>query len=46
VPSSGSAARGTTLDDVVSELRDAWVFDTRPSRYPVIAELPAVGPGR
>ena len=35
--------RGSTLDDVVAELRDAWTFDTRPSRYPVLAELPAVG---
>ena len=46
VPSSAGAARGTTLDDIVAELRDAWVFDTRPSRYPVIAELPALGAGR
>jgi NAD(P)H-hydrate epimerase len=44
VPSAGVGnTRGTTLDDVVAELRDAWTFDTRPSRYPVVAELPAVG---
>jgi NAD(P)H-hydrate epimerase len=46
VPSVGAGTRGTTLDDVVAELRDAWVLDTRPSRYPVIAELPAVGAAR
>jgi len=44
VPSSGvRATRGTTLEDVVAELRDAWLCDTRPARYPVLAELPAVG---
>jgi NAD(P)H-hydrate epimerase len=46
VPSVGAGTRGTTLDDVVAELRDAWLLDTRPSRYPVIAELPAVGTAR
>jgi NAD(P)H-hydrate epimerase len=47
VPSSGlRATRGTTLEDVVAELRDAWLCDTRPARYPVLAELPAVGPVR
>ena len=47
VPSVGAGAtRGTTLDDIVAELRDAWVCDIRPSRYPVLAELPAVGPAR
>ena len=36
----GATARaGTTLDDVVAELRDAWAFDARPARYPVLAEL-------
>jgi NAD(P)H-hydrate epimerase len=47
VPSAGVGnTRGTTLDDVVAELRDAWTFDARPSRYPVLAELPAVGATR
>lgn len=47
VPSSADGAtRGTTLEDVVAELRDAWVCDTRPARYPVLAELPAVGAAR
>ncbi len=35
--------RGIVLDDVVNELRDSWTFDRRPTRYPVLAELPAVG---
>jgi NAD(P)H-hydrate repair Nnr-like enzyme with NAD(P)H-hydrate dehydratase domain len=35
--------RGIALEDVVNELRDAWTFDDRPTRYPVIAELPSVG---
>src|SRR6185436_15705521 len=47
VPSAATGAtRGTTLEDVVAELRDAWVCDTRPARYPVLAELPAVGAAR
>jgi NAD(P)H-hydrate epimerase len=47
VPSASiGSTRGTTLDDVVAELRDAWTFDTRPSRYPVLVELPAVGTAR
>jgi hypothetical protein len=47
VPSVGAGAtRGTTLDDIVAELRDAWVCDIRPSRYPVLSELPAVGAAR
>jgi NAD(P)H-hydrate epimerase len=45
VPSSAAGAvRGITLDDVVAELRGGWTFDQRPSRYPVLAELPAVAP--
>lgn len=32
--------RGLALDDVVRQLRGSWTFDTRPSRYPVLAELP------
>jgi len=31
--------RGLSLDDVVRELRSSWTFDTRPGRYPVLAEL-------
>jgi ADP-dependent NAD(P)H-hydrate dehydratase / NAD(P)H-hydrate epimerase len=47
VPSSNRGdARGITLDDVIGELRDAWTFDARPSRYPVLAELPALGASR
>ena len=46
VPSSGGdRVRGIALDDVVAELRDAWTFDLRPLRYPVLVELPAVGGG-
>ena len=44
VPSAGAGdIRGIALEDVVNELRDAWTFDDRPTRYPVIAELPSVG---
>ena len=43
VPSPGAGSiRGITLDDVLGELRGAWTFDGRPSRYPVLVELPAV----
>jgi ADP-dependent NAD(P)H-hydrate dehydratase / NAD(P)H-hydrate epimerase len=31
--------RGLSLDDIVRELRSSWTFDTRPTRYPVLAEL-------
>lgn len=34
--------RGIALEDVVAELRDAWGFDVRPGRYPVLAELSAI----
>jgi ADP-dependent NAD(P)H-hydrate dehydratase / NAD(P)H-hydrate epimerase len=34
------AVRGLSLDDVVRELRSSWTFDTRPTRYPLLAELP------
>jgi ADP-dependent NAD(P)H-hydrate dehydratase / NAD(P)H-hydrate epimerase len=34
--------RGTTLDDVIAELRGVWAFDVQPLRYPVLAELPAL----
>ncbi|MDQ3949341.1 MAG: NAD(P)H-hydrate dehydratase, partial [Gemmatimonadota bacterium] len=35
--------RGVTLDDVLFALPGAWALDTRPPRYPVLLELPAVG---
>jgi hydroxyethylthiazole kinase-like uncharacterized protein yjeF len=35
--------RGVTLDDIVHALPGAWELDTRPPRYPVLLELPAVG---
>lgn len=45
VPATGTGdVRGIALEDVVNELRDSWTFDDRPTRYPVIAELPSVGP--
>jgi NAD(P)H-hydrate epimerase len=37
------AARGMTLDDVLAALPGAWQVDDRPARYPVLAELPAIG---
>jgi hydroxyethylthiazole kinase-like uncharacterized protein yjeF len=40
------SVRGIALDDVVAELRDAWRFDERPTRYPVLAELPSLGGAR
>jgi len=44
VPSaSEGGVRGIALEDVVNELRDSWSLDQRPTRYPVIAELPDVG---
>jgi NAD(P)H-hydrate epimerase len=44
VPSTGGdPVRGIALDDVVAELRDAWTFDLRPARYPVLVELPTAG---
>ncbi len=36
------AVRGAILDEIVGELRNVWDFDARPSRYPILAELPAV----
>jgi hydroxyethylthiazole kinase-like uncharacterized protein yjeF len=35
--------RGVTLEDVLSALPGAWEIDSRPTRYPVLLELPAVG---
>jgi NAD(P)H-hydrate epimerase len=42
VPMSGGGVRGLSLDDVLNELRQGWSLDTRPTRYPVIAELPGI----
>jgi len=39
---TSSGARGIALEDVVKELRHVWDFDRTASRYPVLAELPAV----
>ena len=46
VPQTPGEIRGLTLDDVVNELRGGWTFDTRPARYPVLAELPALAADR
>jgi len=40
---AGDGVRGIVLEDVVAELRSVWTFDTRPMRYPVLAELMAFG---
>jgi NAD(P)H-hydrate epimerase len=40
---AASFVRGATLDDVLAALRDAWTLSAQPMRYPVLAELPAVG---
>jgi hydroxyethylthiazole kinase-like uncharacterized protein yjeF len=37
------AVRGTTLDDVLRALAASWTLRSHPTRYPVLAELPAVG---
>lgn len=37
------AVRGTTLDDVLYALRDAWPHETMPMPSPVLATLPRVG---
>jgi NAD(P)H-hydrate epimerase len=42
VPTSGDGVRGPSLDDVLTELRDGWSLDARPTRYPVLTELPAI----
>ena len=41
--STAGLVRGVTLEDVIAELRDAWRFDSRCTRYPVLTELPSVG---
>ncbi len=43
---AASVTRGITLDDVLVSLRLGWDFDETPTRYPVLAELPAVGERR
>jgi len=40
---AASSVRGATLDDVCAALRDSWRLSREPTRYPVLAELPAVG---
>jgi ADP-dependent NAD(P)H-hydrate dehydratase / NAD(P)H-hydrate epimerase len=42
VPTSGDGVRGPSLDEVLNELRDGWLLDARPTRYPVLAELPRI----
>jgi ADP-dependent NAD(P)H-hydrate dehydratase / NAD(P)H-hydrate epimerase len=37
------STRGMTLDDVLGALPATWQLDARPTRSPVLAELPAVG---
>ncbi|MEX2178949.1 MAG: NAD(P)H-hydrate dehydratase [Gemmatimonadaceae bacterium] len=37
-----STMRGRTLDDVIAQLHQAWSLRDRPSRYPVLLELPDV----
>ena len=44
VPTSGDGVRGPSLDEVLNELRDGWLLDARPTRYPVLAELPRSSP--
>ncbi len=42
VPTSGDGVRGPSLDEVLDELRDGWSLDARPTRYPVLVELPGI----
>jgi hydroxyethylthiazole kinase-like uncharacterized protein yjeF len=46
LPTAGASVRGLSLDDVIDELRNVWAFDERPTRYPVLAELPSLGSAR
>jgi NAD(P)H-hydrate epimerase len=41
-----TGTRGIALEDIINELRDSWTFDARPTRYPVLHELPNVGARR
>jgi ADP-dependent NAD(P)H-hydrate dehydratase / NAD(P)H-hydrate epimerase len=36
------SARGFSLDDVLAQLPNAWSIEPRPSRYPVLLELPSL----
>jgi NAD(P)H-hydrate epimerase len=38
---AGARVRGTTLEDVMEMLPNAWTADRRPTTYPVLAELRA-----
>lgn len=38
--------RGLSLDDVMAALPGAWALGARPSRYPVVLELPDLNPRR
>jgi hydroxyethylthiazole kinase-like uncharacterized protein yjeF len=40
---AGPHSRGTALEDVLEALPNAWRIPEAPPRYPVMAELPAVG---
>ena len=40
----GRSPRGWTLDDVIEQLPAAWSMRSRPSRYPVLLELPDIAP--
>jgi NAD(P)H-hydrate epimerase len=40
---AASFVRGATLADVLGALREGWSSTVAPRRYPVLAELPAVG---
>ncbi|HEY6828408.1 MAG TPA: NAD(P)H-hydrate dehydratase [Gemmatimonadaceae bacterium] len=42
VPTSGDGVRGPSLDEVLEELREGWSLDARPTRYPVLVELPPI----
>lgn len=37
-----AGVRGSLLQDVVARLADAWRLDDAPTRYPVLADLPAL----
>ena len=39
---AGAFIRGTTLEDVLEMLPNAWRLPDEPPRYPIIAELPAI----
>jgi NAD(P)H-hydrate epimerase len=43
---AASTVRGATLDDLLAALRDSWRLEAQPTRYPLLAELPAVGDAR